>query len=387
MSEELTPMSDETTEAAVMPEAEAVEAEAAEAVASEADTVELPAAELEEAPAEAAAAEPAETPAAEAVEAPVVDEAEAAETVASEADTVELPAAELEEAPAEAAAAEPAETPAAEVVEAPVVDEAEAAETVASEVPATEAPVAETPAAAEAGTSGPTPKSIDELKPGMELTGTVKRIELYGAFVDLGIGKDGLLHISQLGKADVRNVEDVVQVGQKLSLFVLKVDKDQGRIALSLMKPVGTPWEALKQGMDVSGTVVKIENFGVFVDFGAERPGMIHVSELASGYVRSPEDVVSVGETVTARVIKLDRRKKRIDLSLKAIQEKAAVMEQIEEETEQLPTAMELALRRAMQNGDPEKARIAERRARRERQDPEMDDIISRTLKSHQNQK
>ncbi|MCL4246900.1 MAG: S1 RNA-binding domain-containing protein [Anaerolineae bacterium] len=341
MSEERTPMSEDITETPVTPEAET----------------------------SAPATDEAETAAATAQE-PVVNEAEAA----SEAETAELPAAE--------------ETPAM-VAEETAVSEA-VSEAVTVEQPVAQAEPAEVTAGAtaEAVAPGEAPKSIDDLAPGMELSGTVKRIELYGAFVDLGIGKDGLLHISQLGKPDVRNVEDVVSVGQQLSVYVLKVDKDQGRIALSLTKPLGVSWDSLRQGMDVSGTIVKIENFGVFVDFGAERPGMIHVSELASGYVRSPEDVVKVGESVTARIIKLDRRKKRIDLSLKALTEKVEhVVEAAEEEVEHLPTAMELALRRAMQNGDPEKARIAQKRARRNRRDDEMEDIISRTLRSHQNQK
>jgi len=375
MSEELTPMSEETTPTSVMPEAEPDKDETAETAAVEVENVE---AEVTEIVAESAEA------VVEAVEAEP-DPAPTAETVEAVAEAPEAPAAESVEAEA-VAEAEAAETEAAEAVaEAPEAPVAESAEAEVVAEAASEASAAEVPA--EASASVATPKSMAELEPGMELSGTVKRIELYGAFVDLGIGKDGLLHISQLGKADVRNVEDIVQVGQRLNVFVLKVDKDQGRIALSLMKPLGMPWEALRQGTDVTGTVVKIENFGVFVDFGAERPGMIHVSELASGYVRSPEDVVSVGESVTARIIKLDRRKKRIDLSLKAITEKVAVPEPEEEETEHLPTAMELALRRAMQNGDPEKARIAQKRARRSRKDDEMEDIISRTLKSHHNQK
>ncbi len=344
MSEERTPMSEDIAETPVTPEAEtsAPATDEAETAAVTDETAQEPVVSEAEAASEA---ETAELPAAEETAAPVAEETAVSEAV-SEAETAEQPAAQ----------AEPAEVTAA--------------------------------ATAEAVAPGEAPKSIDDLAPGMELSGTVKRIELYGAFVDLGIGKDGLLHISQLGKADVRNVEDVVSVGQRLSVYVLKVDKDQGRIALSLTKPLGVSWDSLRQGMDVSGTIVKIENFGVFVDFGAERPGMIHVSELASGYVRSPEDVVKVGEAVTARIIKLDRRKKRIDLSLKALTEKVEhEVVAAEEEVEHLPTAMELALRRAMQNGDPEKARIAQKRARRNRRDDEMEDIISRTLRSHQNQK
>jgi predicted RNA-binding protein with RPS1 domain len=302
-------------------------------------------------------------------------------------------AAPIEEATSvvEAVEAVPAEAAAAPIEEAtPVV---EAVEAVSAEAAA--APVEALPPVAEVAPApalAPSAQSIDDIKPGMALNGRVKRIELYGAFVDLGIGTDGLLHISQLGQRDVRNVEDVVHVGQDLEVFVLKIDKEQRRIALSLVKPqaskqVDIPWEAIKTGMDVTGTVIKIENYGVFLEFGAERPGMIHVSELANDYVKSPTDVVQLGSELTARVIKFDRRKKRIDLSVKALQaqENRRAMAELEEPSEALPTAMELALRQAMgQNGGAnKKSRDAEKRERREMRDREMEDIISRTLKHH----
>ncbi|MBI1259381.1 MAG: S1 RNA-binding domain-containing protein [Chloroflexi bacterium] len=240
------------------------------------------------------------------------------------------------------------------------------------------------------------PSSIDELEVGMELQGTVKRIELFGAFVDIGIGHDGLLHISQLGRPNVRNVEDVVKAGEQITVYILKVEQDTGRIALSLVKPPAMPWDDIKEGSTVTGTVVRMENFGVFVDIGAERPGMIHVSELASGYVNSPSDVVKVGDPVTAQVIKVNRKKRRIDLSLKALEQaevavaKAAVAAD-EAEEEYQPTAMELALRRAMEaNGEtyvaPSKStsRKRDRRAdKRERQRDQMEDIFERTLRGN----
>ena len=233
-----------------------------------------------------------------------------------------------------------------------------------------------------------TPGSIDELEAGMEVPGTVKRIELYGAFVDIGVGTDGLLHISQLGKPNVRNVEDVVKVGETINVYVLKVEKDNNRIALSLAKPPAVSWDDMKIGDAVTGTVVRLEKFGVFVDIGAERPGMIHVSELASGYVNSPSDVVKVGDEVRARIIKLNRKQKRIDLSLKAMEEPAEKPQVPQEEAdENLPTAMELALRRAMEaNGQPMPERSGKRnqkRDRRERRQRDLEDIFERTLRSH----
>ncbi|MEP7291371.1 MAG: S1 RNA-binding domain-containing protein, partial [Chloroflexota bacterium] len=165
------------------------------------------------------------------------------------------------------------------------------------------------------------PSSMDELESGMALTGRIKRIELFGAFVDVGVGHDGLLHISQLGRPNVRNVEDVVKVGEEVTVYVLRVEKETGRIALSLEQPPAVSWDTIQEGGVVTGKVVRLEKFGVFVDIGAERPGMIHVSELASGYVNSPSDVVKVGDEVQARIIKVNKKKHRIDLSLKAMEE------------------------------------------------------------------
>jgi ribosomal protein S1 len=233
-----------------------------------------------------------------------------------------------------------------------------------------------------------TPSSIDELEAGMEVKGTVKRIELYGAFVDIGVGTDGLLHISQLGKPNVRNVEDVVKVGEEVPVYVLKVEPGNNRIALSLVKPPSVTWDSMKIGDVVVGKVVRLEKFGVFVEIGAERPGMIHVSELASGYVNSPSDVVKVGDQVNARIIKLNRKQKRIDLSLKAMEEPVEKPRvPVEESDEKLPTAMELALRSAMEaSGKPLPARFNKRdqkRERRGRHQQDMEDIFERTLKGN----
>lgn len=314
------------------------------------------------------------------VETPEAPEVEAvAETPAPEAETApDVPVATTEEVPA-----------AESVSEMPDAAVEEASSEAVAEVPAAqETPVAEADAP-DAAPALSTPRTIGEVTPGMEIAGKVKRIELFGAFVDIGVGKDGLLHISQLGKPDVRNVEDVVQVGQTLTVYVLKVDQEQGRIALSLTKPVGMPWDALRQGMEVTGTVIKLETYGVFVDFGAERPGMVHVSELASGYVKSPADVVKVGDVVTAQIIKIDKRKKRIDLSVKAMTEKEEVVSRQDlrdEPQEDLPTAMELALRRAMGNeaGFDRNKRDRERDERRSRKyERDREDIYERTLRNH----
>jgi ribosomal protein S1 len=232
-----------------------------------------------------------------------------------------------------------------------------------------------------------TPPALNDLKVGMELPGTVKKIELYGAFVDIGIGQDALLHISQLGKPNVRNVEDVVKEGDAINVYVLKVDRQAGRVALSLTKPPDVTLDDLREGAVVAGRVVRVENYGVFVDIGAERPGMIHVSELASGYVSSPSDVVKVGDQVEARIIKINRKKRQIDMSMKAAE--APVEVEPDEAEENLPTAMELALRRAMGSEAPEVAPRAKgpKREKRSKFSQEQEDILARTLRQHSNTK
>ncbi|TVR23411.1 MAG: S1 RNA-binding domain-containing protein [Anaerolineaceae bacterium] len=224
------------------------------------------------------------------------------------------------------------------------------------------------------------PSKIEDLKPGMAVSGTVKRLELYGAFVDIGIGQDGLLHISQLGKTKVRNLEDVLKVGETIQAFVLKVDAKAGRIALTTIKPPDLPWEAISQGQTYQGKVIRMEKFGVFVDIGAERPGMVHVSELADGFVKDPSDIVSEGQEVTVRVLKVNRGQRKIDLSMREQAEEIANI--IDEDDENLPTAMEMAFRRANADDDGanEDSRSKRAKASKKRRQ-EQAEIIARMMR------
>jgi ribosomal protein S1 len=218
------------------------------------------------------------------------------------------------------------------------------------------------------------PLSVDKLDIGTEVQGKVSYLAPYGAMIDIGIGREALLHISQIGRTDFRNIDDVMSVGDEVTAYVLKVDKE-GRIALTFDKPPALPWSEIRKGGVYLGTVTRLEGYGAFIDIGAERPGMVHVSEMADGYIQSPSDVVSVGDEVEVRIIKLNRGKRQIDLSMKTPQEEIQIALDPEET---VPTMMELAFRRAQKEADYERRKDSKKdKKRRETQE----DIIARTLR------
>ena len=142
----------------------------------------------------------------------------------------------------------------------------------------------------------PTPAS--ELKPKTKLTGKVVKTTLAGVLVDLGMEIPGIIHISQLSATPVKRVEDVVQVGQEVEVWVRKAKAD--RVELTMIEPVGMDWRELKPELVLKGKVVRLETYGAFVEIGAERPGLVHISEMAHGYVKPPGDVVKEGDEIEA---------------------------------------------------------------------------------------
>lgn len=219
--------------------------------------------------------------------------------------------------------------------------------------------------------------SIADLRPKMRLQGVVKETQLYGAIVDIGLEQDGLVHISRLAPTRVNRVTDVVSPGDSVTVWVTEVDLNKGRIGLTMVEPPKVEWRELKEGQVHTGTVTRLEPYGAFVDIGAERPGLLHVRDMASGYVRHPSEIVQVGDEIEVRILKLDRQKRRIDL---AIAEAETETESETAEAEEEPkTAMEIALQRAGRQQTPKK--------RRERQQPpeiaEREEILLRTLELH----
>lgn len=237
-------------------------------------------------------------------------------------------------------------------------------------------------------TENPTPQSITDLTAKMKLQGVVKKIELYGALVDIGVERLGLLHISQLSENHVKNVSDIVKEGDTITVYVQDVDRQKGRINLTMLKPPAVTWNEIKVDGVFKGEVVRVEKFGAFVDFGAERPGLVHVSELAQGYVGDPTDVVKVGDEIEVKVIGVNRRKKQIDLSVRAL-EMPTMVEQDEPE-EETPTTMEFALRQAFEQSGLEmpaqkQKSSKKRRNKKNKQRQSYDDIFERTLQQHAN--
>jgi small subunit ribosomal protein S1 len=159
-----------------------------------------------------------------------------------------------------------------------------------------------------------------EVQVKQQFSGKVVKISLAGAVIDIGVGTPAVIHISQLvspTNEPIKRVEDVLQVGQEIEVWVKKV-KD-GRVELTMIKPLNLEWREIKKDMTVRGVVVRLEKFGVFVEIGAERPGLVHISEMAHGYVRQPGDVVKEGDEIEAMVLDVNRKKKQIKLSMKAL--------------------------------------------------------------------
>lgn len=159
---------------------------------------------------------------------------------------------------------------------------------------------------------------VGALEPKTKLSGKVVKTTLAGVLVDIGQELPGVIHISQLQKDQVNKPEDVVHVGDVVDVWVRRVKKD--RIELTMIEPLGMEWNEIKPDTVVKGKVVRLESYGAFVDFGAERPGLVHVSEISRGYIKSPNEIVKEGDEVEAVVLDVNRRKKQIRLSMKALE-------------------------------------------------------------------
>lgn len=158
-----------------------------------------------------------------------------------------------------------------------------------------------------------------KLSVGQTIAGKVSRLANFGAFVDIG-GVDGLIHISDLSWQRVKSPDEIVHVGDEVKVVVLKVDPEAKKLSLSLKDVERDPWYAsadkLTIGSIVTGKVVKIAKFGVFVELIDGIEGLVHISELSEKRVTNPEEVVSIGTQVSVKILSIDQENKRIALSI-----------------------------------------------------------------------
>ena len=165
---------------------------------------------------------------------------------------------------------------------------------------------------------------IEELSEGEIRKGKVTGISNFGAFVDMG-GADGLIHISELSWGMVNSPEEIVSVGQELDVFVLRVDRESMKIALSLRRMHPEPWDTIHEryqvGDVVAATVTKLADFGAFARLEDSIEGLIHVTELTSAVIAHPREVVSEGMAVKVKILRIEADRKRLGLSLKQSEE------------------------------------------------------------------
>jgi ribosomal protein S1 len=268
---------------------------------------------------------------------------------------------------------------------------------------------------------------ISEIKQKMKFTGKVIKTTLAGAAIDIGAEKPAMLHVSQLvstSNEPILSVSDVLKEEEEIEVWVKRV-RDQ-RIELTMIKPLDLEWREIKTGLQVKGKVVRLETFGAFVEIGAERPGLIHISEMAHGYVRTPSDVMKEGDEIEAEIIDFNRKKKQIKLSIKAMTPEPEKVENVERsvptfftddqtkkekpvrkkrekrdkrkdssefptldidlenaESEEEPTAMELAIRAAMDKANAKKQDSKKKASKSST--AAQDDLLARTLDQKSN--
>ena len=161
---------------------------------------------------------------------------------------------------------------------------------------------------------------LASLTPGTVCEGVVTNLCDFGAFVDLG-GVEGLIHISELSWGRVNHPRDILSSGQRVRAYIMSVDPDEERIALSLKRLQPDPWETVEEryhvGQVVEGVITNVVDFGAFACIEEGLEGLIHISELAEGQFLHPRNVVSEGDRVRARILNIDGPARRLGLSMR----------------------------------------------------------------------
>jgi len=161
--------------------------------------------------------------------------------------------------------------------------------------------------------------AVGTITPGQVVQGKVMRVESFGAFVDIGGGVEGLLHVSNLSRKRVENAADVVKKGDTVRVMVLDIKEGGKRIGLGMKQLEADPWDEVGSrvatGQTLTGKVIRLMDFGAFVELMPGVEGLLHVSQMSKERLRRPQDAVSVGQEVTVRVQNVDSKARRISLS------------------------------------------------------------------------
>lgn len=164
---------------------------------------------------------------------------------------------------------------------------------------------------------------LASLKEGDVREGTVTSITDFGAFVDIG-GADGLVHLSELSWSRVKHPAEILKVGDRVKVYVLNIDHDRKRIALSIKRTQEEPWQTIsgryELGQLVDATITQLASFGAFARLEDGVEGLIHVSEMGDGRIQHPRELVKEGDTVPVRIIRIDPARKRIGLSMRRVE-------------------------------------------------------------------
>lgn len=186
------------------------------------------------------------------------------------------------------------------------------------------------------------------LEEGMTVTGTVTSLQDFGAFVDIG-GLEGLIPISEIGWARVKDVSEVLSVGQQVQVVIKTIDREKERISLSLKDTLADPWEQVvekyPEGSFHTGSVARLATFGAFVTLAAGVDGLIHISKLGAGKrINHPREVLKEGETVEVRVESVDRSNRRLSLALagaaRAAEEEETTLAEFRRQAAEAPKGM-----------------------------------------------
>ena len=183
---------------------------------------------------------------------------------------------------------------------------------------------------------------LEELQEGEVRQGVVSSLCDFGAFVDLG-GADGLVHLSELSWRRIRHPRQVLEVGDKVDVYVLGVDRERRRIALSIKRVQPDPWSTVEErfrvGQLVAGTITKITDFGAFARLDADIEGLIHISELSDERIEHPREVVEEEQELTLRVIRVEPARHRLGLSLRRVKDEQYLEEFDWQESDQVADA------------------------------------------------